>query len=53
MFGFLFMTFIGSSLHILPRVNGGKLASEANASLMAFAWSGLLFSILIILPLLL
>ena len=53
MFGFLFMTFIGSSLHILPRANGGKLASEANASLMAFAWSGILFSILIILPLLL
>jgi cbb3-type cytochrome oxidase subunit 1 len=53
MFGFLFMTFIGSSLHILPRANGGKLASEANASLMAFAWSGILFFNLIILPLLL
>jgi len=52
-FGFLFMTFIGSSLHILPRANGGKLASEANASLMAFAWSGILFFSLIILPLLL
>ena len=52
MFGFLFMTFIGSSLHILPRANGGKLASEANASLMAFAWSGILFFTLIILPLL-
>ena len=52
-FGFLFMTFIGAALHILPRVNGGKLASEANASLMAFAWSGILFFTLIILPLLL
>jgi cbb3-type cytochrome oxidase subunit 1 len=53
MFGFLFMTFIGAALHILPRANGGKLASEANASLMAFAWSGILFFSLIILPLLL
>ncbi|MDC0056440.1 cbb3-type cytochrome c oxidase subunit I [Deltaproteobacteria bacterium] len=52
-FGFLFMTFIGAALHILPRANGGKLASEANASLMAFAWSGVLFFSLIILPLLL
>ncbi|MGY8701597.1 MAG: cbb3-type cytochrome c oxidase subunit I [Candidatus Poseidoniales archaeon] len=53
MFGFLFMTFIGAALHILPRTNGGKLASEANASLMAMAWSGILFFTLIILPLLL
>ena len=53
MFGFLFMTFIGATLHILPRANGGKLASEANASLMAFAWSGILFFTLLILPLLL
>ena len=36
--GFLGMTLIGASLHINSRVNGGKIGSEANASMVAFAW---------------
>lgn len=39
--GFLGMTLIGAGLHINGRINGSGIGSEANASLMGFAWFGL------------
>ena len=39
LYGGIGMLLIGSSLHIMPRLAGTKLASERNATLVSFLWT--------------